>query len=124
MKKKSIYFILLLVALFVFSCKYDFILPEEVPDNGGNPISFATQVAPIFSNGNKCTACHKPGATSPDLTTANAYMQILSKYVNTANPEASLILTMPGSNKHSWKGFTAGEASVILTWIKEGANNN
>lgn len=126
MKKRKLFFIIALVAILFTGCKYDFILPEYVPpiDNGGNPISFSTQVAPIFSTGDKCTQCHKPGGTSPDLTAANAYSQLMSQFVNVANPEQSIILTMPGSSSHSWKKFTAGEAAIILQWIKEGANNN
>lgn len=126
MKRRNIFFIIALVAILFTGCKYDYILPDYVPpiDNGGNPISFSTQVAPIFSTGNKCTQCHKPGGTSPDLTAANAYTQLMSQFVNTANPEQSIILTMPGSSAHSWKKFTATEAQTILQWIKEGAKNN
>jgi hypothetical protein len=126
MKKQSLFLILIVFALFMGGCKYDFILPDYVPpiDNGGNPISFATQVAPIFSTGDKCTSCHKPGGTAPDLTPANVYSQIKAGYVSTIAPESSKILTVPGSSAHSWKDYTATERAIILTWIKEGANNN
>lgn len=127
MKKHSIFFVLVLFTLFLGGCKYDFIVPEEVPviDNGGDPISFATQVVPIFSNGDKCTSCHKTGGTaSPDLSAANAYSQLMAKYVNVSNPEQSEILTIPGSSSHSWKKFSAVESATILQWIKEGAKNN
>lgn len=123
MKKRSIYLILILISLVVFGCKYDFILEEEVPETGDN-ISFATQVAPIFSTGNKCTFCHKPSGDSPDLTAANAYSQLMSKYVNTTTPAESKIYKVPGSASHSWKGFTPAEAAIILKWIQEGAKNN
>ena len=126
MKKHSLFLILIVFALFIGGCKYDFILPDYVPpiDNGGNPINFATQVAPIFSTGDKCTSCHKPGDKKPDLTSANVYAQIVPKYVNTASPESSEILTVPGSSAHSWKDYTATERAIILTWITEGAKNN
>jgi len=126
MKKSTIFFVSILLALSIYSCKYDFIIPVEVPviDNGGNPIKFSTQIAPIFSTGNKCTECHKSGGTSPDLTTASAYAQIMSKYVSTSSPNTSKIYTVPGSSSHSWKGYTATEAATILAWITEGANNN
>lgn len=126
MKKRTIFLTLLLFSLFMNGCKYDFIIPVEVPviDNGGKPISFATQIAPIFSTGNKCTECHKPGDEAPDLTTANAYTQIMTKYVNISSPSDSKIYAAPGSNSHSWKKYTAPEAAIILAWIKEGAKNN
>lgn len=126
MKKRTILFISILLSLFIYGCKYDFIMPEFVPpiDNGGNPISFSTQIAPIFSTGDKCISCHKLGGQSPDLTTANAYSQIISKYVNTSSPNQSKIYSEPGSSSHSWKGYTALEAATILAWINEGAKNN
>lgn len=127
MKKHNIFFGLILFALFLGGCKYDFVLPVEVPviDNGGDPISFATQVAPIFSTGDKCTECHKTGGVAmPDLSAANAYNQLMAKYVNTSAPEQSEILSVPGSSSHSWKKFTPTESAIILAWIKEGAKNN
>ena len=128
MKKNTIFLVLILFSILISSCRYDFILPEEVPviDNGGEPISFATQIAPIFSAGDKCTACHKPGATAPDLTAAAAYAQISTKYINSASPETSGLLTTagPATSAHNWKKFSQGEAALILAWIKEGAKNN
>ena len=126
MKKHPIFLILILFSVFICSCRYDFILPEVVPppDNNGEPISFSTQIAPIFSTGDKCTKCHKAGSTPPDLSAANAYSQSVPNYVNTASPETSEILTVPGSATHSWKGYTATETATILAWITEGAKNN
>ena len=128
MKKHPIFLILILFSVFICSCRYDFILPEVVPppDNNGEPISFSTQIAPIFSTGDKCTKCHKVGSTAPDLTLANAYSQIMSKYVNTANPAESKIYSLPtpSTSDHSWKKYSTGEAAIILQWITEGAKNN
>lgn len=125
MKKHTIFLILILFSLFLNSCKYDFILPEVVtpPDNNGEPISFATQVVPIFSTGNKCTACHKPGDKAPDLTAANAFAQIVPNYVNTASPANSKIYTVPKSGTH-YASISASQAAIILLWIQEGAKNN
>ncbi len=125
MKKNTIFLIIVLSSFLLNSCKYDFILPEVVPpiDNGGDPISFATQIAPIFSTGNKCTSCHKPGITPPDLTTANAYTQIVPKYVNTTSPESSKIYTFPTSGTH-YATVSAAQGAIILLWITEGAKNN
>ncbi|MBW8331490.1 MAG: hypothetical protein K0M40_05705 [Prolixibacteraceae bacterium] len=125
MKKRTIFLILILFSLFLNSCKYDFILPEVVPpiDNGGEPISFSTQVAPIFSTGNKCTACHKPGDKSPDLTAANAFAQLVPNHVNTASPESSKIYTVAKSGTH-YASISASQAAIILLWITEGAKDN
>ena len=125
MKKHSIFLIVILVTLLFAGCKYDFILPEEVaPIDPNVPISFSTQIAPIFSTGDKCTSCHKSGGQTPDLTSANAYSQIVPGLVNLTTPETSMIYAFPGSSSHSWKGYTANEASLVLEWIKQGAKNN
>lgn len=123
MKKRSIFMILIVLSLFVGGCKYDFILPDYVPPVKSG-VSFSNQVATIFSTGNKCIECHKPGGQTPDLTAGNAYSQLGSKYINTSSPETSLLLTHPGSSTHTQRALTASEAAIILTWIKEGAKNN
>jgi hypothetical protein len=127
MKNRPIFLILILFTLLLGSCKYDFILPEPVPPIDPNtPVSFVTQIAPIFSTGDKCTSCHKPGATSPDLTAANAYSQIVPSLVNNGNPENSVIYSFPAptTGTHTWKKYSAGEAALLLTWITQGAKNN
>jgi hypothetical protein len=125
MKKHSIFLIMVLITLLFTGCKYDFIQPEPVtPIDPNVPISFATQIAPVFSTGSKCTSCHKTGGQTPDLTSANAYSQIVPGLVNLSTAETSKIYTYPGSSAHSWKAYTASEASLVLEWIKQGAKNN
>jgi hypothetical protein len=121
MKKRTIFLILILFSLFLNGCKYDFILPEvvETPNTGGQPISFATQVVPIFAE--KCIACHK--TQTPTMNADVAYSQLVPKYVNTASPESSKIYTVPNSGTHYAK-VSATQAAIILTWIKEGAKDN
>ena len=124
MKKYNIFLILLFFALLANSCKYDFILPEEVPVIT-TPPAFSADVAPIFSTAN-CIACHYTGGQTPDLTAAKAYAQIVPNLVNTTTPESSLIYAFPSpaTSTHTWKKFTAGQAAIILAWIKDGAKNN
>lgn len=128
MKKNIVFLAFILFSLFITGCKYDFILPEEVPviDNGGEPISFATQIAPIFSASNKCTSCHQTGGlASPDLLTASSvYSNIVPAYVNTGAPETSKIYINASSGDHNNTKVTALQAQLILTWITEGAQNN
>lgn len=128
MKKYTIFLILISASLFFNSCKYDFILPEEVPviEPGGDPISFESQIAPIFSTGNKCTACHKTGGfASPDLSnSATVYSQIVPKYVDLASPASSKIYTYSTSGTHNNLKVSATQSVLLLQWIKEGAKNN
>jgi len=102
-------------------CKYDFILPVETTpvDNGGQPISFATQIVPIFTD--KCNSCHNSQA--PMLTATAAYAQIVPAYVSLATPSSSKLYINAQSGSHYAKVSTE-QAALILQWIKEGAKNN
>lgn len=120
MKKHSIFFILILFSLFIGGCKYDFILPEEVPPiDTSKPVSFSKQIAPIFAE--KCNSCHNN--QSPKLTADVAYAQIVPSYVNTGTPASSKIYTVPVSGTHYAK-YSATEAALVLAWLKEGALKN
>ncbi len=120
---------MVLFAIVISSCKYNFIVPieEEVPIDtipGDQPVSFATQIQPIFTN--KCISCHKSGGTAPNLVAGSSYNQVVPAHVNLSKPEESTIYTFPApaTSKHSWKKYNSSEANLVLTWIKEGAKNN
>ena len=125
MKKRTIFFVSILIALSIYCCKYDFIIPVEVPPVT-EPVSFSTQVAPIFSTSSKCISCHKSGGQAPDLTAASAFASIVPNLVNTVTPETSLIYSFPAptTTTHTWKKYTASEAAIVLAWIQQGAKNN
>lgn len=122
---KSLIFISFAMVMFA-GCQYNWILPEETtdPNPGGEPVSFATQVQPIFTA--KCVSCHNTGGTSPDLSSGKAYNQVVPGYVNLTTPAESKIYTFPAptTSVHSWKKLSANEATLLLTWIQEGAKNN
>ena len=122
MKKIPIFILIILFALLISSCKYDFILPEAVPIIT-TPPTFALEVAPIFSNGNKCTSCHS-GGQAPDLRAANAYAQLVPKYVNTVTPASSDVYINARPGSAHFAQVTAAQAAIILAWIADGAKNN
>jgi hypothetical protein len=127
MKKVRIFTLLSVMMLFMTGCIYDWVAVEEEPEIPTDvEISFSSQILPIFTTGNNCTSCHRSGGTSPDLTAANAYGQITSKYVNLSAPAQSGIYKAPapGSTSHSHKVYTAQQAALILAWIQQGAKNN
>lgn len=117
MKKHTILLVFVLSLLIFGGCKYDFILPEEVPVV--NDVKFSTQIVPVFAE--KCVLCHNIQA--PVLTSDAAYSQIVPNYVNTAAPSSSEIYTVPTSGTHG-ATVSAAQAALILQWIKEGAKNN
>lgn len=113
-----------LIALFMISCEYEFIQVEDVDPN--TPVSFSSDIVPIFTTGNNCTGCHKPGATSPDFTAGSAYNSIVPNLINSENPEESKIYKYPNpsTSTHNFRKYTQTQASLILNWIKQGALNN
>jgi len=125
MKKSRTILILLFLSAAVFSCTYDFIKKAE-PINPSNPVSFASQILPIFTT-DDCVSCHRPGGQTPDYTSANAYASIISNnVVNTAAPESSLLYTVPNptTSGHTWAKLSSDQAQLILLWIQQGALNN
>ncbi|MCK5775848.1 MAG: hypothetical protein KAH25_06725 [Bacteroidales bacterium] len=113
---------------FLSSCQYKFdIEPIIPPPDPGDKISFAEDVLPIWNTNDKCTSCHKAGATSPDLTPENAYNEVMGDYVDTEMPASSIIYIFPypDNETHNWgTSYTTGEAAVVLQWIEQGALNN
>ncbi len=133
MKNTRLYFIMLFFGvLFLAGCEYTFVQypdadidpPTPDPDN---PISFASKIIPVFTNGDYCTSCHYPGKTAPDLTAVNAYNSIMSmNLVNLTDPEASKLYDyiLVSTSTHPQKFYSSAQAAKILLWIQEGALNN
>jgi len=126
MKTLKTFFAVAVVALLFSQCKYDFIVPEEVIDPTDptiEDVSFTAEIEPIFTNLD-CIACHSTGATSPDLTSQNAYSSIVPGYVNIDNPEGSEIYTKPSPTGSHPKKYSDAQAALLLTWITQGAQDN
>jgi hypothetical protein len=129
MKIFKFLFAILTVALLLGGCKYDFIVPEEVPiidpeDPNAEQISFSTAIVPIFSA--KCTSCHTTGKQLPDLSANKAFSSLNStRYINSGTPAESKIYTRPHpDNTDTHPKYSAVEAALILGWIQQGAKNN
>lgn len=126
MKKLIYIFIVLAVIISLDGCIYDFIAPEETaPPDTTVVISFATQIQPIFDN--NCVLCHRPGGTSPDLTSGNAYSKInTARYINTTTPSQSLVYrrVIPAGGFSGHPTVSPAQAALILSWIQQGAKNN
>ena len=111
------------------SCYYDEELPKEsIPDpDPDTPISFRTDVEPLFSRNNTyCIQCHN-GSRSPDLRVGNAYDALVPAYVTAGDAEGSLFYQrLPGIGHRIDVGFvlSADDISLIKGWIDRGAENN
>lgn len=92
------------------------------------PVSFATDIIPIFNKSCSLGGCHSTGGHSPNLTEANAYTSLLTgNYVNIADPKSSTVylwLTGKKSTPMPVGGINKDYNALILAWIKQGAQNN
>ena len=132
MKNPKLYLIgLFFGVLFLAGCEYTFVQntaadQEEPPiSDPDNPISFATQIVPIFTS--RCLDCHDNGGTAPDLSAANAYSSITNmNLVNTSNPSTSILYEyiLESTSSHDWRFYSSSQDNLVLLWIQEGALNN
>jgi hypothetical protein len=102
------------VVFSIRSCDlYEITYPEE------GYVSYSESIQPIFSA--DCAGCHS-GSQSPNLSEGSAYASLTNGYIDTDNPEESLLyITLTGS--HS--AYTNSKnKKMILDWIKAGAPND
>ena len=122
--KELIHLILvaMVVSCVVASCTYEEIKPQkvDVPDS----VKFSLNIIPIFNTSCNTTGCHNKGGIPPDLSPENAYTSLsFFGYLDTDIPESSIIYEkiLTGSMKNS---ATDQDRSLILKWIKQGAQDN
>jgi hypothetical protein len=91
-------------------------------------VTFANDLISIFNSSCNGSGCHSAGGKAPDLSAANAYNALMSgNYINSADPENSqLYLWMTGKKGTPMpvSGVNKEYNSLILAWIKQGAQNN
>lgn len=113
-----------LILIMVTSCEYE-VIEFEDPDPTVE-IKFSNDILPIFNNGCNVVGCHTLGHFSVDLTTENAYLDLIAKnLINTDEPAQSSLyskLATPGST-HAGRS-TPTEQQTILLWIEQGAKDN
>ncbi len=132
MRTRHLFYIpvIFVFTLLLASCEYEFIeiagpKPPDPNDTTVSIISFAAEIAPIFSNDN-CVACHN-GSFQFDLKPNNAYNSIINNnLVTPLDPASSIIYTYPhpSTGSHNSKYSSLAEADSIAKWIYQGALDN
>ena len=120
--------------IYVFSllsaCYNDAVIPELPEDPGDLPqdVSFSGDVIPIFDADCNVSGCHSSGGIDPDLTSANAYSELISGgYINVDDPvNSELYQWMKGNRSIPMpvSGSVASYNATVLAWITQGAENN
>ena len=118
--------LLLFVIIGLSSCYKDIVIPQLAsdPDGPPQPVSFKTELAPLFNT--KCTdaGCHVNGSHKPYMTTDVSYSQIVNGgFVNTALPKESTLYKMVNGEMSQYIPSSADKQKVY-DWIRNGAPNN
>ncbi len=116
--------ILLMISIGSYSCVWEQVEPStDVPEN----VSFQNDLIPMFNQNCNTTGCHDLNGTPPDLSPANAYMEITTKgWIDATTPENSILYKRMIDTKSPmppW-GVLDYPSKQVLSWIKEGAKNN
>lgn len=92
------------------------------------PVSFTSDILPIFNNSCSTSGCHSTGGKAPDLTSGNAYNSLITgNYLNTDDPQSSVLYQWMSGKKSTPMpvgGINKDYNSLVIAWIKQGAQNN
>ena len=103
---------------------YKDIITEADPDGPPQPVSFSTELLPIFTKSCALAGCHAAGAHTPELTEANAYKSLNNGvYVNTLIPKQSKLYEMVNGEMSTYIPSPIDKRKVF-DWIRNGAPNN
>jgi len=130
LRNKKIMGVILLgsIVLMTAGCYKDKTVLIDTTEEITRPVSFATDIIPIFSKSCSLSGCHASGGKSPNLTEANAFTSLITgNYINTGDPKSSTLylwVTGKKSTPMPVGGINNDYNALILAWIKQGAQNN
>ncbi len=127
--KKGMGFVLLWIVMLILSgCYKDKTVVSDTGEEITRPVSFASDIIPIFNNSCNSSGCHSAGGKAPDLTSANAFTALSGGgYIRTDDPvNSELYLWMTGKRSVPMplSGINKDFNALVLAWIKQGAQNN
>lgn len=118
--------LLLLTGVLFTGCYKDIIVPDVVSSEDGppQPVSFKTELAPLFNANCTAAGCHVSGAHKPYLATDISYNQIVGGgFVNLALPKESILYKEVNGGMAQYISSKA-DRQKVYDWIRNGAPNN
>jgi hypothetical protein len=114
--------------LLFIGCYKDKTVVFDTGEEITRPVSFASDIVPIFNSSCNLGGCHNAGGKSPDLSAANAFLSLSNGgFINSDNPQTSeLFLWMAGKKGTPMpvSGINKDYNALVIAWIKQGAQNN
>ena len=111
---KSLFFLLLTISLFQFSCEKE---NSTISDCDDAPASFTTDVAPILNSSCNTTGCHNSGNENGDFTT---YSGIKVK----ANDGSLMNTVITNKTMPLASTLTEEQLNKFKCWLDSNAPNN
>ncbi|HEY0679080.1 MAG TPA: hypothetical protein VGD17_12385 [Chitinophagaceae bacterium] len=119
---------LLGIMLLALGCYKDKTVIFETGEEITRTVSFATDIIPIFNSSCNVSGCHSQGGKSPDLSAGSAYNALLNgNFINTSDPQTSVLYEWMAGKRGTpmpISGVNKDFNSLVLAWIKQGAQNN
>jgi hypothetical protein len=126
--KRTIGFLAGLTMLLLVGCYKDKTVIFDTGAEITRPVTFATDIIPIFNKSCNVSGCHNAGGIKPDLSVNNASTSLtVGNYFNTSAPESSTIYQWMSGKKGTpmpTSGVNKDYNALVLAWIKQGAQNN
>lgn len=130
MKNRYLITTLLLVVISWAGCKKEYLTTPKIDPT--IPVSYATEINPIWTSGCIASGCHNTGGIPPVLTADKSYANLYSGgYID------STITTPANVELYKWLTGTEGRSDMgkegnvspaqmekIKTWIAQGSKNN
>lgn len=125
---KTIGFLAGLTMLVFIGCYKDKTVISDTGEEVTRPVSFSTDIIPLFNSSCNTSGCHSTGGKAPDLSANNAFNSLSGgSYLNAGDPANSVLyLWMTGKKgiPMPTTGINKDYNALILAWIKQGAQNN
>ena len=115
-----------LTAFLLTSCYKDIIVPQLASSEDGppQPVSYKTELAPVFNSNCAISGCHVSGAHKPYMTTVISYQEIVNGgFVNLALPKESVLYKMVNGEMAQYIPSKT-DRQKVYDWIRNGAPNN
>ena len=114
----------LVMSFSLVSCEWE----EYQVTNLTEPVSFSSDIIPVFDQSCNSAGCHNAGGIPPDLSPANAWQDLIdTDMIDLNNPANSVLYVRMIDNQSPMPlngVLSPTVTNTVLAWIEEGAKDN